>query len=114
MPVASRARAYNPSTVAEQPSVTVPAAQGPWSLVGRASEIAQVAAARADAACPGAVIIAPAGVGKSRVAREACMAAQAEGAVTLWAQATVCSAVIPLGALAGLIPARSAPTTPWS
>jgi DNA-binding CsgD family transcriptional regulator len=102
--VAGRTRAYNPSTVSEQPSVTVPAAQGPWSLVGRASEIAQVAAARADAACPGAVIIAAAGVGKSRVAREACMAAQAEGAVTLWAQATVCSAVIPLGALAGLIP----------
>ena len=82
----------------------MPAAQGSWSLVGRASEIAQVAAARADAACPGAVIIAPAGVGKSRVAREAWIAAQAEGAVTLWAQATVCSAVIPLGALAGLIP----------
>ena len=84
--------------------MTAPRAHGPWSLVGRASEMAQVAAARADAACPGAVTIAPAGVGKSRLAREACTAAQADGAVTLWAQATVCSAVIPLGALAGLIP----------
>jgi DNA-binding CsgD family transcriptional regulator len=84
--------------------MTAPRAHGPWSLVGRASEMAQVAAARADPACPGAVIIAPAGVGKSRLAREACTAAQADGAVTLWAQATVCSAVIPLGALAGLIP----------
>jgi DNA-binding CsgD family transcriptional regulator len=102
--VAGRAQAYNPSTVAEQLSATVAAAQGPWALVGRASEMAQVAAARADPACPGAVIIAPAGVGKSRLAREASMAAEAEGAVTLWAQATVCSAVIPLGALAGLIP----------
>jgi DNA-binding CsgD family transcriptional regulator len=66
--------------------------------------MAQVAAARADPACPAAVISAPAGIGKSRLAREACLAAQADGAVTLWAQATVCSAVIPLGALAALIP----------
>jgi DNA-binding CsgD family transcriptional regulator/tetratricopeptide (TPR) repeat protein len=66
--------------------------------------MALLAAARADPACPGAVIIAPAGVGKSRLAREACTTAQAEGAVTLWAQATVCSAAIPLGALAAFIP----------
>jgi DNA-binding CsgD family transcriptional regulator len=68
--------------------------------------MAQVAAARADPACPGAAIVAPAGIGKSRLAREACTAAQTEGAVTLWAQATACSAAIPLGALAGLIPAE--------
>lgn len=50
------------------------------------------------------VVVASAGVGKSRLAREACAAAHANGALTLWSQATASSAAIPLGALAGLIP----------
>jgi DNA-binding CsgD family transcriptional regulator len=52
------------------------------------------------------VISAAAGVGKSRLAREACAEAQAVGVPVLWAQATESSAAIPLGALAGLIPAE--------
>ena len=75
-----------------------------WPLIGRESELAQIAAAVGDPGCRGAVISASAGVGKSRLAREACAAAAADGALTLWAQATASSATIPLGALASLIP----------
>ena len=50
------------------------------------------------------VVVASAGVGKSRLAREACAAADADGALSVWSQATASSAVIPLGAVAGLIP----------
>ena len=62
--------------------------------------------ARSDRSCCGVVISASAGVGKSRLAREACAGAQAVGVPTLWAQATASSATIPLGALAALIPAE--------
>lgn len=77
---------------------------GAWPLVGRNTELAQIAAARADEWCPAVVISAAAGVGKSRLAREACMAAEVDGPPSLWAQATASSATIPLGALAALIP----------
>jgi DNA-binding NarL/FixJ family response regulator len=75
-----------------------------WPLVGRDQELRQVAAARSDPACSACVIRAPAGAGKTRLAREAQGAAEAEGASTLWAQASASSATIPLGALAGVIP----------
>jgi DNA-binding NarL/FixJ family response regulator len=77
---------------------------GAWPLVGRNAELAQIAAARADERCPAVVISAAAGVGKSRLAREACIAAEVDGPPSLWAQATASSATIPLGALAALIP----------
>ena len=60
--------------------------------------------AHADEACPGAVIHAAAGAGKSRLAREACSAPETMGELALWAQATASSATIPLGALASLVP----------
>lgn len=72
--------------------------------MGRDAELAQISAARADPACPAVVLIAAAGVGKSRLAREACVAAEEAGTATLWAQATASTATIPLGAFAGLIP----------
>jgi DNA-binding NarL/FixJ family response regulator len=75
-----------------------------WPLVGRDQELRQVAAARADVGCSACVIHAPAGVGKSRLAREAQAAADADGVLTLWAQASASSSTIPLGALAGVIP----------
>ncbi len=77
---------------------------GAWPLVGRESELAQIVSAHDDEACPGAIIYASAGVGKSRLAREACAAAETNGELALWAQATASSATIPLGALASLIP----------
>jgi DNA-binding CsgD family transcriptional regulator len=75
-----------------------------WPLVGRDQELRQLAAARAEPGCPAVVITAAAGVGKSRLAREAYAAAQADGMPAVWAQATASSATIPLGALAGVIP----------
>lgn len=59
-----------------------------WPLVGREGELERIAQARADGGCPGVVVSAVAGVGKSRLAREALAAAQREGAVIHWAQAT--------------------------
>jgi len=90
--------------VRDELSGSAAALGGAWPLVGRESELAQITSARADEACPGAIIRAPAGVGKSRLAREACAAAEMQGSLALWAQATASSAKIPLGALAGLIP----------
>jgi DNA-binding NarL/FixJ family response regulator len=77
-----------------------------WPLVGRDPELAMISSARSDRSCCGVVVSASAGVGKSRLAREACAEAQAIGMPTLWAQATASSATIPLGALAALIPAE--------
>jgi DNA-binding NarL/FixJ family response regulator len=48
---------------------------------------------------------AEAGVGKSRLAREALARAERDGAHTAWAQATRSAASMPLGAFAGVIPA---------
>ncbi|HUA50496.1 MAG TPA: LuxR C-terminal-related transcriptional regulator [Solirubrobacteraceae bacterium] len=80
------------------------AVQDRWPLVGRDAELAEILAARADPACPAVVLSAAAGLGKSRLAREACASAEVDGTPTLWAQATASSATIPLGAFAGLIP----------
>jgi DNA-binding CsgD family transcriptional regulator len=77
---------------------------GLWPLVGRDAELQQMASALADPACHGAVISAGPGVGKSRLVREACAAAEAGGALTILARATASSASIPLGALAGVLP----------
>lgn len=77
--------------------------RGEWPLVGREVELGWIAAALADPACPSVVIAAPAGTGKSRLAREACAAGVAAGVQTRWVQATASSATIPLGALHGVI-----------
>jgi DNA-binding NarL/FixJ family response regulator len=75
-----------------------------WPLVGREAELAGIAAARADRHCPGVVVTAAPGAGKSRLAREAQAAADRDGALTAWVQATRSAAAVPLGAVAGLIP----------
>lgn len=51
------------------------------------------------------VIAGPAGVGKTRLAREALAAAKRGGRVTRWAAGTSAAAAIPLGAVAHLLPA---------
>jgi hypothetical protein len=72
--------------------------------VGRRSELERIAAARAAGAA-GVVLVGPAGVGKSRLARAAVEDAREAGkAQTSWAQATRSAATVPLGAFAGLIP----------
>ena len=75
-----------------------------WPLVGREAELTRIAEAMGDEDCRGVVVSAGAGVGKSRLAREAHAAAQRSGALAVWAQATRSSATVPLGAFAGLIP----------
>ena len=50
------------------------------------------------------IVHAPAGVGKSRLAREANAAAVAEGLPAIWVQATRSASTIPLGAFADLVP----------
>lgn len=75
-----------------------------WPIVGRDRELAAIAEARTTGTS-GVVLYAPAGVGKSRVAREVLAQAEREGAVTAWVQATRSAATMPLGAFAGLIPA---------
>ena len=76
--------------------------QGP--LIGRAGELEIISKARA-AGSRGVVVRAPAGVGKSRLARAALEGAAEEGASTAWVQATRSAASVPLGAFAGVIPA---------
>ena len=71
-------------------------------LVGRQSELNWIARARLGGAA-GVVVHAPAGVGKSRLARAALAQVEAEGARTTWVQATRSAASVPLGAFAGAI-----------
>jgi DNA-binding CsgD family transcriptional regulator len=75
-----------------------------WPLVGREAELEQIAGARRADGCPGVIVHAPAGAGKSRLAREASAAAADEGQPTVWIQATRSASTIPLGAFASVIP----------
>jgi DNA-binding CsgD family transcriptional regulator len=77
---------------------------GAWPLVGRDRELEAIASARACPGCHGVVVVAEAGVGKSRLAREAQDAAQREGAFVDWVQATRSAATVPLAAVADLVP----------
>jgi hypothetical protein len=65
-----------------------------WPLVGRQADLAEVARLRAEGV-PGVALCGAAGVGKSRIAREAVAAAQEDGALTEWFQATNSAATVP-------------------
>jgi len=71
-----------------------------WPLAGRAEELSFIAAAVADPETRGIVIRGPAGVGKSRLAREALDHLAAGRCAVRWAVATVSSSALPLGAFA--------------
>src|ERR1700729_2408771 len=77
---------------------------GAWPLVGRDRELEAIGAARVSSGCHGVVLIADAGVGKSRLAREAQAAAEREGAFVGWVQGTRSAAAVPLAAVAELVP----------
>ena len=73
-------------------------------LVGRERELALIGAARDERGCPGVVIVGAAGVGKTRLAREAVAGAGRAGSALEWAQATRSAATIPLAAFSAVIP----------
>ena len=71
-----------------------------WPLTGRAEEMRVIEAAISDPAVAGIAICGPAGVGKSRIAREALRAAASKGCETRWVVGTSSAQRLPLGALA--------------
>lgn len=76
-----------------------------WTLTGRDSELQFIAERLTGGESRSVVIAGPAGVGKTRLAREALAVAKRGGRVTRWAAGTNAAAAIPLGAVAHLLPA---------
>ncbi len=75
-----------------------------WPLVGRDGEIAAIADAINDDAIGGVILTGPAGVGKTRLAREALAAAEQLGRRTRWVAATASAQPVPLGTFAPFAP----------
>jgi hypothetical protein len=74
---------------------------GLWPLTGRNEELRLIAEALGDGREPGGVaIIGRAGVGKTRLAREAATAASIAGVTVRWTAGTRSAQTIPLGAFA--------------
>ncbi|MBP1821954.1 helix-turn-helix transcriptional regulator [Mycobacterium sp. OAE908] len=74
-----------------------------WPLTGRSEQLRAIEAAIADADIGGIVISGPAGVGKSRIAREALALAAASGCETRWAVGTSSAGKLPAGAFAAWV-----------
>ena len=81
---------------------------GRWTLVGRDAECAEIADALVAEPPRSIVLAGPAGVGRTRLVREALSLAERAGRPTRWAAATSGAAAVPLGALAHLLPAVDA------
>ena len=74
---------------------------GDWPLVGRDEELHVIGASLTSIDdCGGVVIAGAAGVGKSRLAREAVSKIDPDGCVSRWAGATESARTLPLGAFA--------------
>ncbi|HYX99070.1 MAG TPA: ATP-binding protein, partial [Mycobacterium sp.] len=69
-----------------------------WPLIGRSEETGAIEAAILASDASGIVVYGAAGVGKSRIAREALSAAQSRGCECRWAAGTSSARTIPLGA----------------
>ncbi|MGH3962176.1 MAG: LuxR C-terminal-related transcriptional regulator [Pseudonocardiaceae bacterium] len=75
-----------------------------WPLTGRAEELSLISGLTRRRDGPAGVVLAgAAGVGKTRLAREALAAAEQRGALTRWAVATASARVLPLGAFAATL-----------
>ena len=70
-----------------------------WPLTGRAEELRSIATAIADPDSAGIVVFGAAGVGKSRLAREALAVANSQGCVVRWVVGTTAGRLLPFGAL---------------
>lgn len=80
-----------------------------WPLTGRAEELRFIDAATRRAGGPRGVVLAgAAGVGKTRLAREALAAAEQRGATSWWAAGTGSAHGLPLGAFAAILGAVGA------
>src|SRR6266498_2709193 len=75
-----------------------------WPFVGRDEELRSIAATYREASVSGVVIVGDAGVGMTRLAREALARLAAPGRCAEWVTATRSAAVIPLGAVSHLLP----------
>jgi len=75
-----------------------------WPLVGRRSELEVLSAVLEDADGGGVVLAGGAGIGKTRLAREALARAEAAGWEVEWLAATRAAASIPFGAVSHLLP----------
>jgi DNA-binding CsgD family transcriptional regulator len=69
-----------------------------WPLTGRSEETGAIEAAISASDASGIVVYGAAGVGKSRLAREALSAAESQGCECRWAAGTSSARAIPLGA----------------
>ncbi|MDT5107365.1 MAG: hypothetical protein QOI25_4878, partial [Mycobacterium sp.] len=69
-----------------------------WPLTGRSDEMGAIEAAIVDPDVSGIVVCGAAGVGKSRIAREALSAALSRGCEGRWAVGTSSARTLPLGA----------------
>src|SRR6476619_1051085 len=70
-----------------------------WPLTGRSKEMRLIEAALSDRDCSGIVVCGAAGVGKSRIAREAMTSAASNGCEVRWVVATNSARALSLGAL---------------
>jgi DNA-binding CsgD family transcriptional regulator/tetratricopeptide (TPR) repeat protein len=75
-----------------------------WPLIGRSEETGAIEAAISASDASGIVVYGAAGVGKSRLAREALSAAEAQGCECRWAAGTSSARAIPLGAFTAWAP----------
>jgi len=75
-----------------------------WPLVGRRSELEVLSAVLEDADGGGVVLAGGAGIGKTRLAREALARAEAAGWEVEWLASTRAAASIPFGAVSHLLP----------
>jgi DNA-binding CsgD family transcriptional regulator len=76
----------------------------PWPLIGRSEEMGAIEAAILASDASGIVVYGAAGVGKSRIAREALSAAESQGCECRWAVGTSSARAIPLGAFTAWAP----------
>ena len=75
-----------------------------WPLIGRTEEMRTIEAAISASAVSGILVCGAAGVGKSRIAREALSAAASQGCETRWTVGTSSARAIPLGAFTAWAP----------
>jgi len=86
--------------------------RGAWPLIGRTREIELLQRTLTGPRTRSVVLVGAAGVGKTRLAREAQAIAERAGRPTQWVIATHSSARTPLGAFAPLLPATEQVETP--